>query len=113
MRSAGHFTAADMAKLCGLEPKEGADTIRRWEVTGPSGRPTSFCISLRWPAITIPFWRISISSIAGTFDEKERPRGERPSAKKCATKFANASPEQRLQPFPTSSRKCRAIRWCD
>jgi hypothetical protein len=29
--------AADMAKLCGLEPKEGADTIRRWEVTGPSG----------------------------------------------------------------------------
>lgn len=31
------LSAADMAKLCGLEPKEGADTIRRWEVTGPSG----------------------------------------------------------------------------
>jgi hypothetical protein len=31
------LAAADMAKLCGLEPKEGADTIRRWEVTGPSG----------------------------------------------------------------------------
>jgi len=26
-----------MAKLCGLEPGKGADTIRRWEVTGPSG----------------------------------------------------------------------------
>jgi hypothetical protein len=31
------LSAADMARLCGLEPKEGADTIRRWEVTGPSG----------------------------------------------------------------------------
>jgi hypothetical protein len=31
------LSAADMAKLCGLEPKEGADMIRRWEVTGPSG----------------------------------------------------------------------------
>jgi hypothetical protein len=29
--------AADMAKLCGLDPKEGADTVRRWEVSGPSG----------------------------------------------------------------------------
>jgi hypothetical protein len=30
------LTAADMAKLCGL-PATEADTIRRWEVTGPSG----------------------------------------------------------------------------
>jgi hypothetical protein len=32
------LSAADMAKLCGLEPAQGgADTIRKWEVTGPSG----------------------------------------------------------------------------
>lgn len=31
------LSAADMAKLCGLEPGNGADTIRKWEVTGPSG----------------------------------------------------------------------------
>jgi hypothetical protein len=31
------LSAADMAKLCGLEPGKGADTIRRWEVAGPSG----------------------------------------------------------------------------
>jgi hypothetical protein len=31
------LSAADMAKLCGLDPKEGPDTMRRWEVTGPSG----------------------------------------------------------------------------
>ena len=30
------LTTADMAKLCGL-PAGSADTIRRWEVTGPSG----------------------------------------------------------------------------
>jgi hypothetical protein len=30
------LTAADMAKLCSL-PAGGADTIRRWEVAGPSG----------------------------------------------------------------------------
>jgi hypothetical protein len=31
------LSAADMAKLCGLTGGAGADTIRKWEVTGPSG----------------------------------------------------------------------------
>ncbi len=31
------LSAADMAKLCGLPPGSGADTIRKWEVRGPSG----------------------------------------------------------------------------
>ena len=31
------LSAADMAKLCGLATGSGADTIRRWEVSGPSG----------------------------------------------------------------------------
>jgi hypothetical protein len=31
------LSAADMAELCGLAPGSGADTIRRWEVSGPSG----------------------------------------------------------------------------
>lgn len=30
------LTVADMAKLCGLMDN-GADTVRKWEVTGPSG----------------------------------------------------------------------------
>jgi hypothetical protein len=30
------LTAADMARLCGLTGPDGASTIRRWEVTGPS-----------------------------------------------------------------------------
>jgi hypothetical protein len=31
------LSAADMAKLCGLAGGAGADTIRKWEVNGPSG----------------------------------------------------------------------------
>jgi hypothetical protein len=31
------LSVADMAKLCGLPPSDGADTIRKWEVTGPTG----------------------------------------------------------------------------
>jgi hypothetical protein len=31
------LSAADMAKLSGLPAAGGADTIRKWEVTGPSG----------------------------------------------------------------------------
>ena len=31
------LSAADMAKLCGLVPGDGPDTIRKWEVRGPSG----------------------------------------------------------------------------
>jgi len=31
------LSAADMAKLCGLASGDGADTIRRWEIAGPSG----------------------------------------------------------------------------
>lgn len=30
------LSVADMATLCGLDPGTGANTIRKWEVTGPS-----------------------------------------------------------------------------
>jgi hypothetical protein len=31
------LTVTDMAKLCGLPEEGGAGTIRKWEVSGPSG----------------------------------------------------------------------------
>ncbi|WP_453947195.1 hypothetical protein [Bradyrhizobium sp. USDA 372] len=34
------LSAADMAKLCGLPGTSGADTIRRWEVSGPTPEAT-------------------------------------------------------------------------
>ena len=30
------LSVTDMAKLCGLTPDKGGDTIRKWEITGPS-----------------------------------------------------------------------------
>ena len=30
------LTAADMAKLCGLPTADGAEKLRKWEVTGPT-----------------------------------------------------------------------------
>jgi hypothetical protein len=34
------LTAADMARLCGLPEQGGVDTIRRWEVSGPTPSAT-------------------------------------------------------------------------
>jgi hypothetical protein len=34
------LTVADMARLCGLPAAGGADTIRRWEVKGPTASAT-------------------------------------------------------------------------
>lgn len=34
------LTATDMARLCGLPEAGGADTIRRWEVSGPTVEAT-------------------------------------------------------------------------
>jgi hypothetical protein len=31
------LSITDMAKLCGLANRDGADTVRKWEITGPSG----------------------------------------------------------------------------
>ena len=68
-----NLTAADMAKLCGLSPGEGADTIRRWEVTGPSGPAGELLRILAMASDRHPilenfniFYRFDI-------DEKDRP----------------------------------------
>jgi hypothetical protein len=37
---ARQLSAADMAKLCGLPEKGGAETILRWEVSGPTASAT-------------------------------------------------------------------------
>ena len=52
------LTAAYMAKLCGLPEKGGADTIRRWEVSGPTpsatkvlrGAPDTFLTTAKFAA---------------------------------------------------------------
>jgi len=67
------LTAADMAKLCGLPANGGADTIRRWEVTGPSASATR----LLW-VLAMASERYPILENFNIFDrhdvlEKDRP----------------------------------------
>jgi hypothetical protein len=67
------LSAADMAKLCGLASDEGADTIRRWEVTGPSGP-----VAERLRVLAMASERYPILENFNVFDrfnidERERP----------------------------------------
>ena len=66
------LTAADMAKLCGLEPKD-ADTIRRWEVTGPSGPVDKLLTILAMASDRHPILENFNIFDRWNVDEKERP----------------------------------------
>jgi hypothetical protein len=68
------LTAADMAKLCGLEPgKAGADTIRRWEVSGPTG-PAGELLRI----LAMASDRYPILDNFNVFDRFNIPERERP-----------------------------------
>ena len=69
------LSAADMAKLCGLEPKAGADTIRRWEVTGPSGPADKLLTILAMASDRHPILENFNVFDRWDVDEKERPAG--------------------------------------
>lgn len=67
------LSAADMAKLCGLPQAGGADTIRRWEVRGPTGP-----VAERLRVLAMASERYPILDKFNVFDrhdidEKERP----------------------------------------
>jgi transcriptional regulator with XRE-family HTH domain len=66
------LSAADMAKLCGLAAS-GADTIRRWEVSGPSGPAAELLRILAMASDRHPI--IENFNIFDRFNipEKERP----------------------------------------
>lgn len=67
------LTAADMAKLCGLPQPGGADTVRRWEISGPSGP-----VAERLKVLAMASDRYPILEKFNVFDrfdiaEKDRP----------------------------------------
>jgi hypothetical protein len=66
------LTVADMARLCGLEPKD-ADTIRRWEVTGPSGPAGKLLAILAMASDRHPILENFNIFDRWDVDEKERP----------------------------------------
>lgn len=67
------LTAADMAKLCGLAPPSGADTIRSWEVSGPTGTAAELLRILAMASDRYP-----ILENFNVFDRHNIPEHERP-----------------------------------
>jgi hypothetical protein len=67
------LSAAEMAKLCGLAPGNGADTIRKWEVTGPSGPAAELLRILAMASDRHPILENFNVFDRFNIDEKERP----------------------------------------
>ena len=67
------LSAADMAKLCGLAAGDGADTIRRWEVSGPSGPAGELLRILAMASDRHPILENFNIFDRYNVDEKERP----------------------------------------
>jgi len=67
------LSAAEMAKLCGLAPGNGADTIRKWEVTGPSGPATELLRILAMASDRHPILENFNVFDRFNIDENERP----------------------------------------
>ncbi len=62
-----------MAKLCGLAPGSGADTIRKWVVTGPSGPASELLRILAMASDRHPILENFNVFDRFNVDEKERP----------------------------------------
>jgi hypothetical protein len=67
------LSVADMARLCGLEGSDGADTIRKWEITGPSGPVAELLRILSMASDHYP-----IMEMFNVFDRHDVPVKERP-----------------------------------
>jgi hypothetical protein len=67
------LSVADMAKLCGLETGDAADTVRRWEVTGPSGPAGKLLLILAMASDRYPILENFDVFDRWDIDEMERP----------------------------------------
>jgi hypothetical protein len=70
------LTAEDMARLCGLAQADGANTIRRWEVTGPSAQVADLLRVLAMASEHYP-----ILEKFNVFDRYDVPEKDRPARK--------------------------------
>ncbi|CAN7705221.1 hypothetical protein LJR220_006900 [Bradyrhizobium sp. LjRoot220] len=69
---------ADMAKLCGLPPDDGANTIRKWEVTGPTG-PVAELLRI----LAMASDRYPILDMFNVFDRHDVPEKDRPARRQA------------------------------
>jgi DNA-binding transcriptional regulator YiaG len=86
------LSAADMAKLCGLTPGGGADTIRRWEVSGPSGPADKLLRILAMASDLYP-----ILENFNVFDRFNIPETERPARRQEFREKMRDEIRQRLE----------------
>ena len=86
------LSAADMAKLCGLAPGGGADTIRRWEVSGPSGPAAKLLRILAMASDRYP-----ILENFNVFDRFNIPEAERPARRQEFREKMRDEIRQRLE----------------
>ena len=66
------LSVADMARLCGLPPGS-ADTIRRWEVTGPTGPAAELLRILAMASVRHPILHNFDVFDRHDIDERDRP----------------------------------------
>lgn len=83
------LTAADMAKLCGLPMDGGADTVRRWEVKGPTGP-----VAERLRILAMASERYPILEKFNVFDRHDVAEKDRPAAR---AQFRNKLREEVLE----------------
>jgi hypothetical protein len=69
---------ADMAKLCGLPSEDGANTVRKWEVTGPSG-PVAELLRI----LAMASDRYPILDMFNVFDRHDVPEKDRPARRQA------------------------------
>jgi hypothetical protein len=72
------LTPADMAKIVGLPAADGANTIRKWEVTGPSNPARELFRILAMASDRYP-----ILEMFNVFDRHDVPEKERPARRQA------------------------------
>ena len=85
------LSVADMAKLCGLPPPDGADTIRKWEVTGPTGPVAELLRILAMASDHYP-----ILDMFNVFDRHDVPVKERPARRHAFRKQMRSDVRRRI-----------------
>lgn len=72
------LSVADMAKLCGLAADTGANTVRKWEVTGPSKQ-----VAEQLRVLAMASDRHPILDNFNIFDRHNVPEAERPARREA------------------------------
>ena len=83
------LTTADMARLCSLPQASGADTIRRWEVKGPTGP-----VAERLRILAMASERYPILERFNVFDRHDVAEKDRPAMR---AEFRNKLREEVLE----------------